>query len=426
MTMRKAWIATLVVLVTLGIAYAADLGVFMRTDCSTLTPTTGKTVCFDQTENTWKIWNGSAWVEVQSGNLVLDSYTFASLPVTPATGAIALVTDENASLYLYDGAAWLSPMAQRIRETGGPTVLTMATLADAQFFERSGTNVVGRLGATVATPSTVMLRDASGRSQIVTPTVASDIANKSYVDNTSAIALPRSYLAGLGTSNGTDADHDIDVAVGTARDSANSSNITIATTTVKQIDASWAAGTNQGGLSSSLTVATDTWYHVHAVIISAAADVCIDTSVTAANCIADHSATDYRRIGSVFTGASDNILAFFQLEDEFLWKTVPALDVDTGTSGTSAVTFTATVPTGVKLLARLNALSSNGVVYISSLDVTDQAANPADTPIGSAGLSGAGQVEVLTNASAQARYRTNANDNLKIATYGWKDRRGRR
>ena len=40
----------------------------------------------------------------------------------------------------------------------------------------------GAVGAVVATPSTLVLRDGAGRSQIVAPVAAEDIANKGYVD----------------------------------------------------------------------------------------------------------------------------------------------------------------------------------------------------------------------------------------------------
>ena len=40
----------------------------------------------------------------------------------------------------------------------------------------------GAVGAVVATPNTLVLRDGAGRSQIVAPVAAADIANKGYVD----------------------------------------------------------------------------------------------------------------------------------------------------------------------------------------------------------------------------------------------------
>ena len=239
--------------------------------------------------------------------------------------------------------------------------------------------------------------------------------------------LPRSYLAGFKLSNGTDTTNDIDIAVGSARNSVDDGNLNLAAAVGKQIDVTWAAGgtpgTPTGGLSSSLTLTNDTWYHVHLILVSGTVEVGFDTSVVAANLITDHSATKFRRIGSVRRGTATNLL-FTQIGDEFLWNTVPALLVDTGTPGTTAVTLVVTVPTGVQVLAHLNVFMVNQAVYISSTSMTDQAASLTAAPLGSM-MTGGGQVDVLTDTSAQVRYRVSANDTLRITTYGWKDRRGK-
>ena len=64
------------------------------------------------------------------------------------------------------------------------------------------------------------------------------------------IPLPRSYLAGLGTSNGTDTAHDIDFAVGEGRDSTDAFNIKLASVLTKQLDQPWAVGSAAGGLGT--------------------------------------------------------------------------------------------------------------------------------------------------------------------------------
>ncbi|KKK48811.1 hypothetical protein LCGC14_3141380, partial [marine sediment metagenome] len=221
--------------------------------------------------------------------------------------------------------------------------------------------------------------------------------------------------------------NDIDIAVGEARNADDDGNLALAVAVGKQIDVSWAAGGTPGaptgGLSSSLTLTNDTWYHVHLILVSGTVEVGFDTSVVAANFITDHSATKFRRIGSVRRGTATNLL-FTQIGDEFLWNTVPALLVDTATPGTTAVTLVVTVPTGVQVLAHLNVYMVNQAIYISSTSVTDQAASLAAAPLGSMMTAG-GQVDVLTDTSAQVRYRVSANDTLRITTYGWKDRRGK-
>ena len=166
------------------------------------------------------------------------------------------------------------------------------------------------------------------------------------------VDFARGFLSGLEMSNGTDSDHDIDFTAGECRGADDDEDITLAAFT-KQIDATWVAGSAAGGLSSSLTAPVNTtWYHVHAIVVGGSADIGFDTSITAANLIADHSATAYRRIGSVLTDGSANIIAFIQHGDLFDWD-VPVADVNANDPGATVVTVAFTVPTGLQIQARI-------------------------------------------------------------------------
>lgn len=256
--------------------------------------------------------------------------------------------------------------------------------------------------------------------------------------------LPRSYLAGLElANNGTDSAHDIDIAVGECRAADDSTNLKLTSALTKQIDATWASGTNSGGLSSSLTApANNTWYHVFAIVVGGSVDVGFDTDVDAANLIADHSATAYRRLGSVLTDGSANILAFVQDGDEFFWADPPQ-DINATNPGTSEVTATLSVPLGVAVRAHMNIFanisgSALGTWYadVRPLSVNDEVPSPTapgsvlkldstSTPgaIGASHLTG-----VLTNTSSQLAYRlsaSNASVIFRVVTTGWCDRRGR-
>jgi len=245
--------------------------------------------------------------------------------------------------------------------------------------------------------------------------------------------LSRGGLVGLTTANnGTDADHDLDISVGACRDSADAVTITISSALTKQIDATWAAGDDAGGLSSSLTApANNTWYHVFAIIVGGSADVGFDTSITAANLVSDHSATAYRRIGSVLTDGSANIIAFVQEGDEFLWA-VPVEDLDSAAVGTTASLVTHTVPTGVKVNAIVDAYISHNAghgVWISSPDQTDTAPSVSAVAGVTLAVSNGAQSNTIrrrTNTSAQLRYRGTATLNaVRSWTQGWADTRGR-
>ncbi len=248
---------------------------------------------------------------------------------------------------------------------------------------------------------------------------------------------PRSYLAGLTVSNGSDATNDIDIAVGTARNADNDGNLIVASAIGKRIDASWATGgtpgTPTGGLSSSLSLTNGTWYHIHLILVSGTVEVGFDTSIVAENLIADHSATEFRRIGSVRRGASTN-LAFSQFGDLFQLDD-PALDVNVSNLGTTAVLYTIKTPLGVKTIALVNIIldsASAANVYVSSPDVNDEAPSFTAAPLVTALMNTAGQeqamgvVHVLTNTSSQVRARASgASTIFKLATLGWVDRRGR-
>lgn len=243
-------------------------------------------------------------------------------------------------------------------------------------------------------------------------------------------AFLRGHIAGLGLSNNaTDASHDIDIAVGEATDAAVTTLMQLTSALTKQIDATWAAGTNAGGLSSSLTApANSTWYHVHLIKVSGSVDVGFDTSITAANLVTDHSATAYRRIGSVLTDGSANIIAFIQSGDDFLWTT-PVLDIDIATPSTTLHTPIAlTIPPGVRSMVRANIFFGALGVYVSSVGQTDQAPATTATPLASvydgANANG-GYIEVLSDTAKAIQYRCLSNTNFRLATIGYRDSRGR-
>lgn len=233
---------------------------------------------------------------------------------------------------------------------------------------------------------------------------------------------PRGYKYGLTLSNnGIDSDHDIDIAVGSCRDSANGANLDITSALTKQIDASWVTGTNQGGLSSSLTVANSTWYHVFVITVAGVDDIGFDTSITAANLVSDHVATAYRRIGSVLTDGSANIVAFTQNGNDFVWSNPPRdLNASVTTSTTAA---TLSVPTGVSTRAYINAYQSGagtlGYVYPTFVD--DETPTASNAPLANIEGTDGSQIHVRTDTSAQISIRTNnaGGETVQIATIGW-------
>jgi len=257
--------------------------------------------------------------------------------------------------------------------------------------------------------------------------------------------IPSGFLYGATIANGTDATNDINFSAGQAIDSTNVSMATL-TAMTKQLDSNWAAGTNQGMRYSGAAIANTT-YHLYAVWKAGGADpdFYADPSATAATALAHlqaetgGSAYAYvRRVASIVrTGGS--IKAFIQNGDMFYWS-VQASDVSTLNPGTSAVTSTLTVPSGLVLTAVVNAAvldtdtTSDVHMLVTALAMTDTTPSATAFTVitdgnGSNSTSYNSTVlDVQTNTSAQVRYRLSFSDSdvtAKLQTIGWIDGRGR-
>ena len=128
----------------------------------------------------------------------------------------------------------------------------------------------------------------------VTPTTETRILDPIYIDGFNL------------TNSSGDADHDVDVAVGTARGIDDNGNIILGTAITKQIDAAFAEGTNQGGLDTG-TVAADTNYHIFAISkADGTADALFSLSETSPTLPSGF--TIKRRIGQTRTDDSSNII----------------------------------------------------------------------------------------------------------------------
>lgn len=245
-------------------------------------------------------------------------------------------------------------------------------------------------------------------------------------------AFLRGSIDGLTLSNDTvDASHRIDIAVGECRDSSNTVNLAITSGIEIDIEDSGEDGLDTG------SVAADTWYHVHLYRKPSDSSIHAVFSLSATSPTLPDSAVYRRRLGAVLTDGSSNIIAFSQEDDEFLWKD-PPVDYDTSSLGTTAATPTLSVPSGIKVRAKVNAITwkganNNARVYISSPDVNDEAPQYTSTaPLftirgTSTGGSGGGERgPVRTNTSSQIRVRAiEASTELEIVTLGWIDQRGR-
>lgn len=241
------------------------------------------------------------------------------------------------------------------------------------------------------------------------------------------------YLHGLTMSNNSlDPTNDIDVAAGQAGSSAAPyALMTLAVALTKRLDATWAVGTNQGGLDTG-AVANGT-YHVFVIRRpdTDVVDVLFSLSATSPTLPANY--TQSRRIGSIVR-ASGAIRPFVQDADTFRWKS-GAIDVAATNPGSAAIVRSLTVPTGIHVFAILSvgiAFGASGeAALVSDTDANDEAPTGSLSTI-QAGFAN-GSISSLvnpirTNLSGQVRTRLafgGATETLRITTWGYIDSRGK-
>jgi len=218
-------------------------------------------------------------------------------------------------------------------------------------------------------------------------------------------ALPRGYISGYTHSNDVSSPNTVlDFTVGTARDSTNAQNITIASAFTKTT-AAWAVGTGNGCFETGTTIANNTFYYTYAILRTdlASADYVCSLSPSSPN-LTGGGLTSYsffRRIGSFKTAtASTNILAFTQVNDHWYWT---AAIRETGgliTCATSpTLTAALTVPKVQGTVIIFNSLyfgtpgSGEGVLFA-----------PGFSPAVSIAADGYSMIQNVTNVGAAGQY----------------------
>lgn len=245
------------------------------------------------------------------------------------------------------------------------------------------------------------------------------------------------YLYGLWMQNNvSDATNDIDIAAGICADSTGARFLERTASITKRLDAAWAVGDAQGGLDTGSIA--NTTYHVWLIMRSDTGVVDALFSTSASNPTMPSNYDYKRRIGSILREGGA-IVAFMQDGDLFMRKTAAA-DVSATNPGTSAVTRTLSVPTGIRVRAlmqvRINTTTTNTnfaalITDLSRNDVTASMTNAQCTirSLTTAGTyEGKGGAQEMTDTSAQVRSRMLASDAstlIAISTDGWIDTRGR-
>jgi hypothetical protein len=256
--------------------------------------------------------------------------------------------------------------------------------------------------------------------------------------STTVAQVTPNFIGGLNTSNGTDADHDIDITAGRCTDSTNTWSMVLGAFT-KRIDATWEAGTGNGGLADGATLGNNTWYHLFVVQIGTTVDAMFDTSPVCANGVANNDVAYFRRIASVLTNASANIRAYRQSRDYFVWPTMVADVSAVAPPGDTAVLAALTVPLGFETSAICYSVivaptsSADCYLIVSNPEQPDQAPGAAAYQQVVLAQSGSGQAFsstfiTKTNTSSQIRYHFEGAASLiefSLKTVGYIDMRGK-
>ena len=388
--------------------------------------------------------NGTQWytlfyytVSTEGNNIFTGNNTFSGNVLFPSDGTLTIATGVitvTGADHLVDteGAASTDDLVT-INGGSDGQILILSTVDSARDVVIKTTGNIATGGGDIAlganTTKIVMQYNAAlTKWLILSATVAQGLKADTAIQPSTATGL----IGGLNLSNNvTDANNDIDVALGSCVNSTYVDTIYLPASITKRLDAAWSVGTNQGGLDTG-SKANSTWYHVYVIkrIDTGVVDALFSTSVSSPTLPTNY--TEFRRIGAVRTDGSGNLLPFFQWGKRFVLKT-PILDVNINNEPSTEVIRTLTVPLGVKVNALFNMYQSSAgvttIVYVSDPDQVDLAPSQTIAPLmtmsnANAGALNGAQVQCTTNTSSQIRTRhtngsgTNA---FRIATYGWEE-----
>jgi hypothetical protein len=267
--------------------------------------------------------------------------------------------------------------------------------------------------------------------------------------------LPRNYYAGLLTTR-TDAQN-ITIAAGQARNTGDTANILVTSAIQKDISATWAAGTTNGGLDDTNFAinagpSPDTWYHVFILgkADSSAYDAGFDTSISATNLLDDTAVTaagftTYRRVASIKmddAAVPEEILDYTQVGPQFTPKVVETVVSDATLVDDTAETLVLTgCPIDHSVVAELNVrITDDGnaavEVLFSSLTQTDVSPSLTTNALCNINFSAVnaddsrvGQIRLRTDTAASIRHRNQIGagtvNSLAVACTSWVDDLGK-
>jgi hypothetical protein len=359
-------------------------------------------------------------------------------PVNPSPLTIA--NDTNVTLTL--GGTPATALLQATSITAGWT----GTLANARLANMNGNTIKGNNTGAAAAPidltgtqATALLDLFTSAAKGLAPSSGGGTTNFLRADGTwnapagGPTPIPN-YLGGLTLSNdATTPNTVLDIATGAACSDDNATMMTLGSPITKSISATWAVGNAAGGLDTG-TVAANTWYHVFLIqrTDTNVVDVLISTSAITPTLPSPYNKK--RRIGSIKTNASSQIIGFVQNGDEFLWVTPITIynNASVGTVAGPAYTGAPNIKTVAIFTALLN--TANAGVYLTFWPSDQSGVTGINVP--------SGNIQLWVQAATQyavapyCRIRSDTNGAMMVVcsadtlgfylvSHGWVDNRGK-
>lgn len=350
----------------------------------------------------------------------LNSYaSIANFYIDTGTATEYVLNPQGAFKAPIDASTTWNGMLIRFRPTNNNT--GVATLRLAGLNGGLPFNTLREDGATIQAGDFLTTRDAilrynstAGAFMLLTVPVrnaSQTVAGISYINKQITIA-----------NNVTDANNDIDFTSGTFTFSDYTGMASVGAMT-KRLDASWTAGTNNGGLDTG-SKANSTWYHSYAIYnpTSGVSDFIFSTNATTPTLPSGY--TKYKLIESIYVLSSGAIMSFKDMGDRIVFS--PVTELSTG-SGTILNTLTIRSPLGRNIKNIIYAgcqISSasgySGVKLFSGDGLEMGEARGYGITTGGGNLGAFGDAIVQTNLLSQIKYQGyGLLASITIYNYGW-------
>ena len=392
-----------------------------------------------------------------SANIPLNSFKLTGLGVGTARTDAITVGQVQDNQFLYLGTTSGTADAYTLAPSPAITAYTTTQQFTAKISATNLTTTPYLQVSSIASPATTaVIKKLSATKTEIAVAIGDLVANGIYTfkrnsANDAWIVLELSNPATTATqgiaflsnpitisNNATDANNDIDFSAGNFQFSDGSGQVT-ATAMTKRLDATWSAGTNQGGLLNGTAVpkAINSTYHCYkiynpttgvedsAFLLGVAGTAPDPTSVLPSGY------TKFEDRGSILTDGSGNIRPFTQ-DKKYFTLTTPVLSQSLTLTANTRGSYAITTPLGKRTNANIHGTNvKNGSAYsqtwISDLNTTD--IDPVlnggfETLKGNMTYSSDNEIWRKTNLTSQIGIRTNnstSSTEIKIVTMGWED-----